>query len=210
VHVRAVVASDAGRIAQVLPTHLQGMPTRAIRSDPHNVRTISWRRASWCAYSERVGAAIRSSSHPRVVGGDSYQWDSGRARIGAWPRRAPDQAVLSEPYLRIRPSLEPGDTYPSTPDAGTCERIRSRSPPAHLAHRRLGSGRGGRKHRVPHGADVWSCRSCLRSQRTSPLTHLGGSPSVERNLGVSRSCQRSHNTDGSFVQCVASRSRLAS
>jgi hypothetical protein len=55
--------------------------------------------------SERVGASIRSSPHPRVVCGDSYQWDSGRARIGAWPTRAPDRAVLSEPYLRIGPHL---------------------------------------------------------------------------------------------------------
>ena len=62
VRARAGVASDAGRIAQVLATHLRGMPGRAIRSDPHNVRTISRRdELLWCAYSERVDGAIRSS-----------------------------------------------------------------------------------------------------------------------------------------------------
>jgi hypothetical protein len=34
VHVRAGVAFDGGRIAQVLPTLLRGIPSRAIRPDP--------------------------------------------------------------------------------------------------------------------------------------------------------------------------------
>jgi len=57
VRAQAGVACDAGAIAQVFATHLRGMPSRAIRSDPHNVSTIPGRDVLlWCAYSERVAA----------------------------------------------------------------------------------------------------------------------------------------------------------